>query len=117
MLQEKIKNHTAYCIKAVDESKNVDESEKLFLRELVENCCEGTNGLDNTSKLQKCSENIFYLSTMLVMDKCKTEQNKLTGLYRLLYGTRWQIVIISAILSILLIFRPEFANLITAFLK
>lgn len=116
MIQEKIKNHTAYCIGKIDSSK-IEDSDKLFLRELVENCCEGTNGLDNTAKLQKCSENIFYLSTMLVMDKCKTEQNKLTGLYRLLYGTRWQITIISAIVAVLLIFQPQIAQIIMTFFK
>lgn len=117
MIQEKIKNHTAYTISKIDESKNVDDSDKLLFRELIQNCEAATNGLTPEEKLQKTSENLFYLTSLIVLEKCKKEESKLTGLYKMIVDCKWQICIVVGLICLSLIFRPELSSLITTLMK
>ena len=80
----------------------------LNIKKLQE-CAEKTNGRSQEEKLQGVSEGLFTIVQILILEKLSKDK---ATIWNVIIKCRWCIVIIVAILSILLIFRPELASLI-----
>ena len=116
MMQDKIKSQRNACLSAIDESKTLDENDKILFRDLINNAADGTNGLSQDEKLQNVSETVFSLVMLKILDKCTSpKEDKRYSLYRMVTECKWAICLLGGILSIALILRPELSALITSF--
>ena len=111
MITEATRTETKAVIGAIDKS-DLGEDRKSALRRLLVQAEEGTNGLTQKAKLQNVSESVFSLCVLTALGMVDASDGARRGLYRLLERTRWQVVLIVAIIGVLLAFRPELAELI-----
>ena len=118
MIKDKIRSQTTACLSAIDNSKHLDENDKILFRDLINNAANGTNGLDKEEKLQNVSETVFSLVMLKILDKCTSnEDNKRYSLYSMIAECKWAICVLGGILSLVLILRPEISALISSFFK
>ena len=116
MIKDKIKSQTTACLSAIDQSKHLDESDKMLFRDLINEAANGTNGLDKEEKLQNVSETVFSLVMLKILDKCASpEEHKRYSLYRMISECKWAICVLGGILSLALILRPELSALLMSF--
>ena len=111
MMQDKIKHQLEGTLQKIDESKKLNETDKVLYRDLLQSAADGTNGLTEKDKLQNVSETCFTITQLLILDKLANDKSTIWSVIR---DCKWAIVIIVAILSVALVFRPELASLITA---
>lgn len=111
MITEATRTETKAVIDAIDKS-DLGEDRKSALRRLLVQAEEGTNGLTQKAKLQNVSESVFSLCVLTALGMVDATGGGRRGLYRLLERTRWQVVLIVAIIGGLLAFRPELAALL-----
>ncbi len=112
MLQDKIKHQLDGTLKKIDESKHIKETDKVIYRDLLEDAARNTNGVSQEEKLQGVTESVFLITQLLILDKLDNDKSVI---WAVVERCKWAIVIIVAILSIALVFRPELAGLITTF--
>ena len=116
MMQDKIKSQRNACLSEIDNSKSLDENDKILFRDLINNAADGTNGLNQEEKLQNVSETVFSLVMLRILDKCSLpKEDKRYSLYKMVTECKWAICVLGGILSVGLILRPELSALITSF--
>lgn len=116
MLQDKIISQRNACLFAIDNSKSLEDNEKMLFRDLINNAANGTNGLNQTEKLQNVSETVFSIVMLKILEKCSPSDNGgKYSLYRMVAECKWAICVLGGILSLALILRPELSALITSF--
>ena len=120
MMQDKIKSQRNACLSEIDNSKSLDENDKILFRDLINNAADGTNGLinlDGTNKrIVNVSETVFSLVMLKILDKCSlTKEDKRYSIYKMVTECKWSICVLGGILSVALILRPELSALITSF--
>ena len=113
MFKDKIKTQLKGTLSKIDESKKLEETEKVLYRDLLQDCAENTNGKNSEEKLQGVTESVFTVVQLLVLDKLADSKHTM---WETIKECKWAIVIIVGILSTLLIFQPQLASLITSFL-
>ncbi len=111
MFKEKIKHQLESTLLKIDESKKLEETDKVLYRDLLQDCAENTNGKTAEEKLQNTTETVFTIVQLLILDKLADNKNTI---WNVIKDCKWALVIIVAILSLTLIFRPELASLLTA---
>ena len=111
MYKDKIQNQLESTLCKIDESKKLEETDKVLYRSLLQDAAEGTNGLTEKDKLQNVSETVFTIVQLLIIDKLAKDR---TSIWNTVIHCKWQIVIIAAILAVTLIFRPELSSLLTS---
>lgn len=114
MFKPKIQTQLESTLSKIDESKKLDETNKVLYRNLLQECAENTNGRSQEEKLQGVSEGLFTIVQILILEKLSKDK---ATIWNVIVKCRWCIVIIVAILSILLIFRPELASLIPSIMS
>jgi len=110
MFKDKIKTQLKGTLSKIDESKKLEETEKVLYRDLLQDCAENTNGKTPEEKLQGVTESVFTIVQLLVLDKLADSKH---SMWETIKTCKWQITIIIGILAVLLIFQPELASLIT----
>ena len=111
MFKPKIQTQLESTLSKIDNSKKLEETDKVLYRDLIQTCAENTNGVTAEEKLQNTTETVFTIVQLLILNKLDVSRHSIWGVIR---ECKWQIVIIVAILSLVLIFRPELASLITS---
>lgn len=114
-MNNKIQAHKDSVVDVIDNCKTLNQTEKIFYKDLLTSSSECTNGLSQEEKLQKTTESVFYLTTLVILARCHQKNNKET-LFKTITDCKWAIVITVGILAILLLFRPELSNILTKFL-
>ena len=110
----KIANRAEAVINALKTDSRLSLSERDDMIEIMSEARDGTNGLTVEDKTQANSVNIANLTYLFIRHLLEGRETGRGGLYRLIRDCRWQIVLIVAILSVLLAFRPQLAALIEA---
>lgn len=98
----------------INAAKTLSVDEKLLFQDLLQDARNGTNGLDMEHKLQNVSETVFHLTLLNIMDKCKQPKNTWQSIVA---ECKWAIVSAIAIVSALLAFQPQLADLIKTFAR
>lgn len=111
MLQDKIKHQLDGTLKKIDESKHIKETDKVIYRDLLEDAARNTNGVSQEEKLQGVTESVFLITQLLILDKLDNDKSVI---WTVIERCKWAIVLVVAILSLLLLFRPELSAVITA---
>lgn len=104
MSQEKFKARAEATINMLRQSK-LDSVSKLSLIELIESTHAATDHLTTDAKIQLMAENQFTMSNILAVMLVSRTGN--CNLYSMIAKMRWQIVIIVAMLSILILAHPQ----------
>ena len=113
MMKDKIITQKDSVLESIDKCKNLQPTEKLFYKDLLESSCECTNGLTPEEKLQKTTESVFFLTTLVILARCTQPPTIRENLYHTIRDCKWAICIITGILATLLLFRPELSCLIS----
>lgn len=112
MFKDKIKTQLKGTLSKIDESKKLEETEKVLYRDLLQDCAENTNGKTQEEKLQGVTESVFTIVQLLVLDKLSDSKH---SMWETIVKCRWQIVIVIAVLSVLFIFQPQLAAILAKF--
>lgn len=114
-MNAEIEKKTSLLLDEIKQAKRLSVDEKLDMETLLTKAAATTNGTED--KIQGVTEVLFGLISMMISRRIDGNEGKFQGLFKLIEACKWQIVIISGILSGLLIFRPEVGELIKMALK
>ena len=116
MITPKIEETAKLMVERIEKS-NLDVDDKSQLIEQIQSNKEACNGYSQEEKIQALSENGFATSVILakIMIMLKAERTTSWKDVAIKALHSWHLVIIVAILSTLLFFHPEIAQVIASF--
>jgi len=101
------RDYTVEAIVASDHSPALKED----LTDILDKTLEGTNGFSPEEKLQRCTENMFNLARLIVLD-IVSRGRRVTSWKDVAIAFKWPLVLMFGALCVTLILKPELAALV-----
>lgn len=113
-IPQKIQNRTDELVAALKTAKTLSLGDRDDYIEIMNEACEGTNGLTVEEKTQANSVNLANLCYLFLRDKIEGASGFWPALFRLIYLCRWQITILGLGAFVLFGYRPEIVDALKA---
>lgn len=116
-MTQDVRTRLESLLDSLKDDKSLSAAEKSYLASLLNETAENTNGRSTEQKIQGLSTAVFHLTSLWVMDKLDGQSSKLGLLARTLDSCKWALCVLAGIVSTLLIFQPQVAQIVAEILK